>query len=87
MTGEAEKLIQEPLKQIVEIIKRESFQKEYRDQATDAECLGIAIAKYFEWGFNEIVETASAAFEDANFSSFNEQFENLQKRSVGGDSY
>jgi len=83
----SEDMIRVPLKLVVDIIKENSFQKEYRDKATDAECLGIAIAKYFEWGFKEITETASAAFEDANFSSFNEQFEDLQKRSVGGDKY
>ena len=52
------------------------------NNATDEEALGILISQYFEWDGNKIFKTSYNAFEDSNFHSLNEKFENLWKQEV-----
>jgi hypothetical protein len=54
------------LNEAVEIVRRESFVKEYQGKATIEECLGIAIAKYLRWD-RRIFNVFYEALEDANF--------------------
>ena len=62
------------LDRVVEIIRRNVFVKEFQDQATKEECVGIAIAKYCDWG-SSIFQVMFAALEDANFHGQNETVE------------
>ena len=52
---------------VIAKIKSVVFTKEYQAKATDAECLGILIAKFFEWDGTEILRAASAGLTDANY--------------------
>lgn len=60
--------VRELLKQIVAIERAIAFVPEYRENATDAECLGLALASYLEWDTRIIIACISA-LEDANFHS------------------
>ena len=55
----------ELLKQVVAIERDIAFIPEFREQATDAECLGLALASYFEWD-TRIIMACISALEDAN---------------------
>jgi len=50
---------------LMERIRKECFRKGYA--ATDAECLGLIVSKYFRWNGFEIGNVAMQALEDANF--------------------
>lgn len=45
--------------------------------ATDADTLGVMVAKYHKWSFNKITETIRSALEDANLHTLNTQFSEL----------
>ncbi len=57
------------LKQLIDQQKQNSFN--HPELASDAEALGIMIAHHFQWGGQEIFDTLQAAFEDANYHTFN----------------
>lgn len=65
-----EEKIKPLLEEVVKIIRQNSFIEQYQNKATDQECLGIAMAKYFEWD-SRIIKLAYEMFEDANFHSIN----------------
>lgn len=44
--------------------------------ASDAEALGLVIARYFEWDGLQILETSRRALEDANFHTEAEIIQN-----------
>lgn len=58
--------VKQHLKAVIEEIRRDRFVEEYQDKATEMECLGVAIASYFDWD-SRIVEAFSEALTDANF--------------------
>ena len=76
MKAKVQEKVQDPqrelLQQVIEIIRRTHFIPEYQEQATDAECLGIALAHYFGWAGMDILETCYAGLEDSNFHTINE---------------
>ena len=53
--------------------------------ATDAETVGVMISQYMKWNGQTIFDTAYSAFEDANFHSFNEKFEELWNKEEKND--
>ena len=67
--------IKNKLYDLIQDQKQESFTDPNR--ATDEEALGIMISQYFEWQGEKIYNTSYYAFEDSNFHTFNEQFENI----------
>lgn len=76
------------LKMIAEKIKESCYLKEYQNKVSDAEALGVALAKYFDWNGRKIAQVAFNAFEDSNFHTFNEKFNDLWKSSnKDGDLY
>jgi hypothetical protein len=66
--------INEQLKKIVEEIRVTRYYKEYQNQKTDMECLGVAIAGYFDWD-SRIVEAFCEAMTDANFHDLRDAVE------------
>jgi hypothetical protein len=58
--------VKQYLKAVIEEIRRNRFVEEYQDKATEMECLGVAIASYFDWD-SRVVEAFSEALTDANF--------------------
>jgi hypothetical protein len=63
------------LKLLIREKKSTGFLKGY--EASDAEALGLLIAKYFEWDGERIFKTMFNAFEDANFHKFNREISEL----------
>jgi hypothetical protein len=66
--------IEQHLKAVIQEIRTTRFYKEYQDNATDMECLGIAMAGYFDWD-SRIVEAFCEAMTDANFRDLRETVE------------
>jgi len=76
---EKEKMkIEDKLKKLIEEQKEKSFTDPSR--ASDCDALGIMISQYLKWDGNEIFKTCYNAFEDANYHSLNEKFEELFKK-------
>ena len=69
------------LNELIQKQKKESFGDP--SKATDQEALGIMISQYFQWDGQQIFDCAYNAFEDSNFHSFNEKFENMWKQTEG----
>ena len=70
--------IENKLKKLIEEQKEKSFVNP--TQASDCDALGIMISQYLKWDGNEIFKTCYNAFEDANYHSLNEKFEELFKK-------
>lgn len=70
--------IKEKLKQLISEQKKQSFTNP--QEATDNEALGIMISQYFNWDGEQIFKASYNAFEDSNFHSLNEKFEDLWKQ-------
>jgi hypothetical protein len=66
--------INQHLKAVIEEIRTTHFVQSYQDKATEMECLGVAIAGYFDWD-SRIVEAFSEALTDANFHGLRESLE------------
>ncbi len=77
MTTEAK--IKPLLDRVAEIIRYNSFVPEYRNKATQEECIGIAIAKYFEWD-TRILLAFIEALDDANFHTAADEVRTLAER-------
>lgn len=69
------------LNELIQKQKKENFGDP--SKATDQEALGIMISQYFQWDGQQIFDCAYNAFEDSNFHSFNEKFENMWKQTEG----
>lgn len=68
----------EMLKVIIKNIRETSFVRGY--DASDEECLGIAIAHFFQWNGKKIMLASAEALQDANFHQEAEQlFERVKK--------
>lgn len=62
------------LKEFLELKRSKgAFAKGYKP--TEAQLLGLLIAKHFEWDGQDIFDTMKYAFEEANFHSFNKDME------------
>jgi len=74
-----EEKIRPLLNRVEGIIRYNSFVPEYQDKATREECIGIAIAKYFDWD-TRIFLAFYEALEDANFHTAAEEVRTLTER-------
>ena len=70
--------IKNELKKLIEEQKKQSFTDP--SQATDCDALGIMISQYLEWNGDQIFKVSYNAFEDSNYHSFNNKFEDLFKK-------
>ena len=62
MTTSTRELIEE----VIERTRSDAFVPEYQPKAPPEECLGIAIAHFFEWD-SRIFDVCAKALDDANF--------------------
>ena len=69
--------IQEAVKPILAKIRTAAFVAEYRDQATDEECMGLLVSKYFEWAGKPILMALIEALEDSNYHKLTEAINEL----------
>ena len=79
MKGNNKMTIRQKLKQLIEEQKKESFVDP--STTTDSEALGLMISQYFKWDGKEIFDTSYFGFEDSNYHTFNEKFEELWNKS------
>lgn len=56
---------------VIQLVKEKAFTNP--DQITDADALGIIVAKYLKWNGADIMETMHSALEDANYHTLNEK--------------
>ena len=70
------------LQSLIESIRKNTFIESYH--ATDAECLGIAIARYFRGNGLEILKTTYSALEDVNFHTANLKIAEMISSLEGG---
>jgi len=52
--------------------------------ATDEDAFALMLTNYFGYDGSSIKEVTCSALEDSNFHSFNEKFENLWNKEMGG---
>lgn len=62
-----EYLIDQELKPLIDKIRNESYEPDYRKDVSDYEVLGMIVSKFCRWDFENIQEVAAIALEDANF--------------------
>lgn len=63
------------LRQLIDEKAKVAFVEGYKP--SDEEVLGILISQHCEWSGDRIFKVANLAFDNANFQSFNEKFEQL----------
>ena len=64
-------IVKDLMPYVIKLVKEKAFINP--DQATDAETLGVIVAKYLDWGSDDIMETVFSAFEDANHHTLNKR--------------
>jgi len=72
------------LPELIEQTRRESFDPKYWDQVTDAEILGVILARHFKWDGGACFETLTHALEDSNFHTVNRALQETWKTIEGG---
>ena len=71
------KQVQKIINPMIQQIRTSAFVPEYQDAASDEECLGLAISKFYEWDGYAIYKSFIEALNDANFHSFAGKIEDL----------
>jgi len=69
--------INDKLKNLLDEAKEQYFIDDYVSKASYEETLGLLISKFCKWDGNKIFKVSTSAFEDSNFHTFNEKFEEL----------
>jgi len=74
-----EDVIRTAIKMVIERVREHTYLPEYRANISESEIMGVILSKYFEWSGRKIAEATYSAFEDSNFHTFNEKFNELWK--------
>ena len=56
---------------VIKLVKETAYVDPNDPRVTDADALGIIVAKYLKWDGGDIMETMFSALEDANFLDLN----------------
>lgn len=56
---------------VIKLVKETAYVDPNDPRVTDADALGIIVAKYLKWDGGDIMETMFSALEDANFHDLN----------------
>jgi len=64
-------IVKDLMPYVIQLVKEKAFINP--DQATDADALGIIVAKYLKWDGADIIETMFSALEDANYHTLNKR--------------
>ena len=64
-------IVKDLMPYVIQLVKEKAFTNP--DQITDADALGIIVAKYLKWNGADIMETMHSALEDANYHTLNEK--------------
>tara|TARA_R110002012_G_scaffold312192_1_gene522376 strand:+ start:495 stop:761 length:267 start_codon:yes stop_codon:yes gene_type:complete len=74
--------LNDKLKNLLDEAKEQYFIDDYKNEASYEETLGLLISKFCKWHGEKIFKVSTSAFEDSNFHSFNEKFEELWKETM-----
>ena len=64
-------IVKDLMPYVIQLVKEKAFTNP--DQITDADALGIIVAKYLKWNGADIMKTMHSALEDANYHTLNEK--------------
>ena len=64
-------IVKDLMPYVIKLVKEKAFTNP--DQVTDADALGVIVAKYLEWNCDDIMETMFSALEDANVHTLNKK--------------
>ena len=59
--------------EVIKLVRQSAYTDPNDPRVTDADALGIIVAKYLKWDGADIMETMHSALEDANFHDLNER--------------
>ena len=76
-TETVETRINSILKDLIDVGRKTFYRAEYQATVSDAEVLGVIVAKYHKWTFKPIIETILHALEDANFHTLTDKITEL----------
>ena len=69
MTDQSRELVNQAITEVAAATRIRAFMPGYRDEISDADALGVAIANWADWDGEKIAEAFFSALEDANFHS------------------
>ena len=64
-------VIKDLMPKVIKLVRQTAYVDPNDPRATDADVLGIIVAKYLKWDGADIMETMQSALEDANFHDLN----------------
>jgi len=66
-------IVKDLIPYVIKLVKETAYVDPNDPRVTDADALGIIVAKYLKWDGGDIIETMFSALEDANFHDLNER--------------
>jgi len=64
-------IVKDLIPYVIKLVKETAYVDPNDPRVTDADALGIIVAKYLKWDGGDIMETMFSALEDANFHDLN----------------
>lgn len=64
-------IVKDLIPYVIKLVKETAYIDPNDPRVTDADALGIIVAKYLKWDGGDIMETMFSALEDANFHDIN----------------
>ena len=64
-------IVKDLIPYVIKLVKETAYTDPNDQRVTDADALGIIVAKYLKWDGGDIMETMFSALEDANFHDLN----------------
>ena len=71
----SDEVIKDLMPVVIKLVKQTAYINPNDPRVTDADVLGIIIAKHLKWDGSGIMETMQSALEDANYHSLNARME------------
>ena len=66
-------VIKDLMPKVIKLVRQTAYVDPNDPRVTDADALGIIVAKYLKWDGADIMETMHSALEDANYHTLNEK--------------
>ena len=66
-------VIKDLMPKVIKMVRQTAYVDPNDPRVTDADALGIIVAKYLKWDGADIMETMHSALEDANYHTLNEK--------------
>lgn len=66
-------VIKDLMPKVIKLVRQTAYVDPNDPRATNADVLGIIVAKYLKWDGADIMETMQSALEDANYHTLNKK--------------